>query len=462
MRGRLFVIVLAASLGVAAAAQKPKQREVKVQKTSMTREQEVELGKQAAAEVERKMEVVKNPEIEAWLNDIGQKLANTPQANAYPYYFKLVNDPSINAFALPGGPMFVQTGLITAAENESQVAGVLAHEMSHVALRHGAAQMGRANTWQTILGIGQAAAGVAGGTYGGLIRTAAHVGGNIGVGSMLGKYSRDAERDADLNGARMVAEVGYNPIELARFFDKLEAQQEEAANPRGMEAWLASHPDMGKRVQYISEDLQFYPKKTYDASTGRFERIKTLVSALPPPKMKPAAALQPVKSKPRQDLPQGFSDLQLKDFAVAFPGKWKAGQAQAGGGIYLVPEGGAVKSQSGGVELILGGLLDYSPLPGDSTDLKKATSSMLQGLQQANRELKIEGTEPATVGGKQALLTRLKTQTTYAQNPEQAVLLYTVVRPAGLWTFALAAPTSLFGRTERTFQQMIQSVKFND
>jgi hypothetical protein len=178
--------------------------------------------------------------------------------------------------------------------------------------------------------------------------------------------------------------------------------------------------------------------------------------------MKPAAALQPVKSKPRQDLPQGFADLQLRDFAVAFPGKWKAGQAEAGGGIYLVPEGGAVKSQSGGVELIMGGLVDYSPLPGDVTDLTKATASMLQDLQHANRELKIEGTEPATVGGKQALLTRLKTRTTYAHNPEQAVLLYTVVRPAGLWTFALAAPTSLFGKAEPIFQQMIQTVKFND
>src|SRR5256885_14012062 len=100
---------------------------------------------------------------EVWLNNIGQKLAKTPEANAYPYYFKLVNDESINAFALPGGPMYVHTGLITAAANESQVAGVLAHEMSHVALRHGAAQLSKAQTWQYGLGCAGAAAGLGGG-----------------------------------------------------------------------------------------------------------------------------------------------------------------------------------------------------------------------------------------------------------------------------------------------------------
>src|SRR6476469_6014744 len=147
MPRRLLLLVI--SLPLALYPQRSgRLAEVKVQKTSLTRDQEIQLGKEAAAQVEREMEVVKNPEVEGWLNQIGQKLAKTPEANAYPYYFKLVNDESINAFALPGGPMYVHTGLITAAANESQVAGVLAHEMSHVALRHGAAQMSKAQTWQ--------------------------------------------------------------------------------------------------------------------------------------------------------------------------------------------------------------------------------------------------------------------------------------------------------------------------
>ena len=139
---------------VAFSQRKPaKQSEVKIQKTSLTRDQELQLGKEAAAQVEGQMEVVKNPEVEAWLNQIGGQLARTPQANAYPYYFKLVNENSINAFALPGGPMYVHTGLIRAADNEAEVAGVLAHEMSHVALRHGAAQMSKQQTLGSILGV---------------------------------------------------------------------------------------------------------------------------------------------------------------------------------------------------------------------------------------------------------------------------------------------------------------------
>jgi Zn-dependent protease with chaperone function len=466
MLRRLWAILLAASLGAAslgvAAEKKRKQQEVKIQKTSLSRDQEIELGKQAAAEVEREMEVIKNPEIEGWLNKIGQNLAKTRQANSYPYYFKLVNEDSINAFALPGGPMFVHTGLIKAADNEGQVAGVLGHEMSHVALRHGAAQMGRSNTWQTILGAAGAASGIVGGGAGQLIGMAVNTGGSLGVASLLSKFSRGSERDADLNGARMVAEVGYNPIEVARFFEKLESQAGEAGKPKGLESWLSSHPNPGKRVQYVSEDIQFYPQKPYDANTGQFERVKKLVGSLPPPKLKPAAALKPVQAQPRQGLPQEFADLQLRDFAVAYPGTWKPGQGQQGGGIYIVPEGGAKQSQNGGVELILGGLVDYSPSPGDKRDLKTETSALLQALQKGDRDIKIEKTEPTTVGGKQALLTRLKTRTSYEKDPEQVVQLDTVVRSPGLWTFALASPTSFVGKAEPIFRQMIQTIKFAD
>ena len=108
---RILPLLLAVTLLTYGADKKsPKQKEVEVQKSSIPTEQEIQLGKEAAAEVERQMEVVKNPEIEAWLNRIGSQLAKTPQANAYPYYFRLVNEDSINAFALPGRPEVAVTG----------------------------------------------------------------------------------------------------------------------------------------------------------------------------------------------------------------------------------------------------------------------------------------------------------------------------------------------------------------
>ena len=167
--------------------------------------------------------------------------------------FKLVNDESINAFALPGGPMYVHTGLIKAASNEGEVAGVLAHEMSHVALRHGAAQMGKQQTWGTLFG----ALGAIGGavlSQGGqctLLCQAAQMGAGIGGGATLNRFSRGYERDADLNGARMMAAAGYNPIELARFFDKLLEQQGAAAQTSGLEKFLSDHPATGNRIEYV-------------------------------------------------------------------------------------------------------------------------------------------------------------------------------------------------------------------
>src|SRR4051794_9739800 len=157
---RRAVLLVLSGLVVVYAQKAPKQTLVKTQKTSMTRDQELQLGKEAASQVEREMEVVSNPEIEGWLNQIGQRLAKAPEANAYPYYFKLVNEPSINAFALPGGPMYVHTGLLQAADTEGEVAGVLAHEMSHVALRHGAAQMGKQQTLGTVFGLAGGAVGM--------------------------------------------------------------------------------------------------------------------------------------------------------------------------------------------------------------------------------------------------------------------------------------------------------------
>jgi hypothetical protein len=405
------------------------------------------------------MEVVQNQQIEAWLNRIGAQLAGTPQANAYPYYFRLVNDDSINAFALPGGPMFVHTGLIKAADNEGQVAGVLAHEMSHVALRHGVSQMGRSQTWQTILGVAGAAAGMTS-AGGGLLGTAVNTGGSLGVGALLSKYSRNAERDADLNGARMLAAAGYNPLEMARFFEKLEAQA--GKQPKGLEAWFSSHPAPGRRVETVSEDIRFYAPKPYTADTGQFPTIKKLTAAIPPAKMKPAVALQPIQSQPREGLPNGFGDLRTRDFAIACPGNWQAGQSQAGGSLFIVPEGGATKTQQGGIELIAGAMIDYYTPPGGSEGLEAATKTLLKSIQQSDPDLKIGNIEALTIGGKPGMLSRLTTRTSYKQDPEQTVYLYSVVRPAGLWTLALAAPKSRFAEGEPVFRQILQTVAFAD
>ncbi len=465
MKYRIFFIALLIPLTVYSQKKPAKQTMVKVQKTSLSREQEMQLGKEAAAQVEREMDVVKSQEVETWLNQIGQQLAKTPQANAYPYYFKLINEDSINAFALPGGPMFVHTGLIKAADNEGEVAGVLAHEMSHVALRHGAAQMSKQQTWGSIFG----AIGALGGALGNggqctLWCQAVQMGAGLGGNSMLMKFSRGYERDSDLNGARMMAAAGYNPIELGNFFQKLEAKQGTAGQPKGLEAWFSSHPSPGNRVTYVSEDIQFYPKASYPTSTGNFARVKQTVASLAPPKLKPAALVQQAQGgTPRSDLPQGFKDYRARGFAIVYPASWQAGQPQGSGSLYVIPQGGAKQSQNNGVELLTGAMIDYYvPQSGaatpDAANLDKTTNEFLQSLAKGDSSLKADKPARATVGGKAALRTKLTTKT--SNQTDQVVYLYTVPREAGLWYLVLAAAPTQISEFDPVFNQMAQSVTF--
>src|SRR5262249_27257254 len=155
--------------------------------------------------------------LQDYLKRVGERLAATAEAkqSGFPFNFTLLNVPEINAFALPGGPMFVFTGLMTAADNEAQVAGVMAHEMSHVILRHGTNQASKANLIQLPAALAGAVAG-----NGSLMGQLAQLGVGLGANSVLLKFSRDAESQADALGARMMSEAGYNPVEMARFFEK--------------------------------------------------------------------------------------------------------------------------------------------------------------------------------------------------------------------------------------------------
>jgi len=110
-----------------------------------SKEQDIQLGIETAAEIEKQYEVIKDPGLQRYIDNVGQKLTRSKRASEFPYTFTVVSDDSINAFALPGGPMFIHTGLIKAAENEAQLAGVMSHEISHVALRHGTNQASKAN-----------------------------------------------------------------------------------------------------------------------------------------------------------------------------------------------------------------------------------------------------------------------------------------------------------------------------
>jgi hypothetical protein len=277
------------------------------------------------------------------------------------------------------------------------------------------------------------------------------------------KFSRGFEKDADLNGARMAATIGYDPMNVPKFFEKLASQAGSAGEPRGLSLWLSSHPASGSRAQYVSEDIRFYPKQSYSADTGTFPQIKKLVAALPPPKMKPAKLILTKEgAKPRTNLPSGFRDYQANGFAVAYPSSWGIAQSQAGGSVFIVPQGGAAKGQNGEIELIAGMMLDYYvPQSGNgAVRLDTGTKAFLDVLRNGDSNLRYGRSESTTVGGQPALLTRLTTKTSYQQDPEQVIYLYTVAREAGLWHLVLAAPNSRVADFDPIVKQIVPTVQF--
>lgn len=275
LRNRLFPFTVVLALLAVSCAQRQPGQPLQPGFNMFSKEQDVQLGREAAQQVRQQLDVVDDPFLQGYIDTIGRRLASTAPArqSGFPFSFTLINDPSINAFALPGGPMFINSGLLKAAANEAQLAGVMAHEMAHVVLRHGTNQVSKANLLQLPAAV---AAGAVGG--GSLVGQLAQVGIGLGYNSILLSYSRGAENEADALGARIMAEAGYNPLEMARFFEKIEAE----GGARGPQ-FLSSHPNPGNRMRNVEAEIRTLPRGSYGFQTGQFARAQQAASALPAP-----------------------------------------------------------------------------------------------------------------------------------------------------------------------------------
>ena len=242
-----------------------------------SKQQDVQLGLENAAEVRKQMVVIKDPVLTEYVNRVGKRLvsAREAQESGFPFTFEVVADPSINAFALPGGPMFINTGLLKAVDTEGQLAGVMGHEMSHVILRHGTNQASKSKLIELPAVLGSQVAG------GSMMGQLAQLGIGLGANSVLLKFSRSAESQADLMGSHLMAESGYAPMEMARFFEKLNAQ----GGGRTLQ-FLSDHPNPDNREKAIEQEARKLPSQNYSYQTGEFQRMKQVVAKIKEPKPK--------------------------------------------------------------------------------------------------------------------------------------------------------------------------------
>jgi len=251
-------------------------------KNNYTPAQDVQLGLQAASQVERQFPLLaESSQVDDYVEQVGQRLvAAIPDQYQYPqfrYSFDVVNARDINAFALPGGPVYVNRGMIEAARSEGEMAGVMAHELAHVALRHGTAQVTKAQSAKFQLpALGGAILGaIIGGTAGGAIAQ----GTQMGLGVYFLKYSREYEQQADILGAQIMARAGYNPRDLANMFRTIE-QQSGGSGPE----WLSDHPNPGNRYQRINQEaarLGFGSSGTFYNSVA-FNRVQSQLRQMRP------------------------------------------------------------------------------------------------------------------------------------------------------------------------------------
>lgn len=266
----LLAALLALPLGVLG------QTRVIAPKNPYTPDKDVQLGQQAAQQAERQMPLLNDNATQAYVARVGQRLAEAIPAEfqhrEFRYTYKVVDVKDVNAFALPGGFTYVNRGLIETAQNEAQLAGVIAHEISHVALRHGTAQAAKAQKYQVGSVLAQIAGAVIGGGAGQVVGAA----GQLGIGAAFLRFSRDYERQADTLGAQIMARAGYDPHELANMFRILEQQ-----GGKGGPEWMSDHPNPGNRFEAINREADSLRVPNAERDSPDFHRIQARLRDMP-------------------------------------------------------------------------------------------------------------------------------------------------------------------------------------
>ena len=384
-----IALVLAMAISGLAVVQNvdPKKGRVTTNPTSgnsYTIEQEVDYGRKAIPEIEKEVPVLQpDHPTSKYIDALGNKLAAKAPGYKFPYTFKVVKQKEINAFALPGGPIYVNIGTIQAG-SEAELAGVMGHEIAHVVMRHSTRQASRQAKASVPLAI---LSGVLGASVGGWAGSLAQMGISIGAGGVFTKYSRDAETEADMVGAQIIYDAGYNPNAMVTFFEKLKAQQGSGGGP----SFLASHPDPGNRAKNVASILTRFPAKTYSASDSpEFVAAKNAlanVSTQQQGRAGSAEAQPDIRRLTSKDWNAGekFTTYEHGVFRVQYPANWQfTGDRNTSLTIY--PKGGASRET-----VAYGTILSGFTPQRNARDLNDATQQLIASMQDTNPGLRPAG-----------------------------------------------------------------------
>lgn len=428
---------------------------------------DVKLGRQVAAEAEQQFPLLRDSEVNAYVEKVGQRLvASIPaefQHSEFRYYFKVINASDINAFALPGGPMYVNRGMIEAARTEGEMAGVMAHELSHVALRHGTAQATKAQKYGLLAGI----LGVGGAILGGPIGTAAQVGAQ-GVGVYFLKFSRQYETEADLLGARIMANAGYDPRDLANMFRTIEAQ-----GGAGGGGFLSDHPSPKDRYARINQEAQYLRVQARTRDDTQFRAIKERLRRYPR-----AQTMAEIQRSGKPNSPTGdrtnypnppsgrvaYPSSRYRSYSefgvvgISVPDNWQKLSEQDS--VWFAPQGGY--GSANGQNVYTHGV-NIGAAQTNSRDLQQATSEFVNALQQGSGNLRARGGyQRMDVDARYGLLITLDNTNEATGQPEIVNVVTTQLRNGQLFYLITVCPGNEYNAYQSTFLTILHSVRLND
>jgi predicted Zn-dependent protease len=430
---------------------------------------DVKVGRQAAAEVEQQMPILNDSDATNYVSRVGQRLVSSiPSEFQHPefqYYFKIVNARDINAFALPGGPMYVNRGMIEAAHNEGEMAGVMAHELSHVALRHGTAQASKAQKYGLLAGI----LGIGGAIVGGPAGAAAQIAGQ-GVGVYFLKFSREYETEADILGARIMANAGYDPHDLANMFKTIEQQ-----SGGGGGGFLSDHPSPSDRYARINQEAQYLRVNNPIRDSRDFDRVQARLRG-----MGRASSMEEIARSGNRypsgettgnypnNPPRGRVDYPSTRYQsystlggivrVSVPSNWR--QLSESSSVWFSPEG-AYGQYQGQVVYTHG--VNFGMAQTQSRNLQQATQEFLNGLAQGNTNLRQRsGLVRTTVAGRTGLTSTMTNVNEATGQAESITVITSLLRNGQLFYMIAVAPENESASYQTAFRSVLRSLQLSD
>jgi Zn-dependent protease with chaperone function len=474
---RILVLILASTLvAIPVSSQANAQTKISPGFNLFSPQQDVEIGRQSAAQVDQQLPILHDSRLQQYVSEVGKRLAAQAPGPEFPYQFKVVDVSDINAFALPGGFMYVNRGLIATAHDEAELAGVMGHEMAHVALRHGTNQASKAY-------LAQAGLGVLGGLLGnsGTSQIIGAIGG-FGLNSLFLKFSRTDEEQADIVGAQIMARAGYDPMAMARMFETL--RQEAGHDPSKLEEFFSDHPAPKDREARIEKEARLIGNFHERPPVGNFAQIQAELDRLPPARsMKQLAQMAPSQGGKRTggngqpvdvniERPSGRLRTYVQNgglFEVRYPENWKVYPGRNSLDVTFAPEGGIVDAGNGQPDIVCGVVINhYAPFEsrtaGEHVSLQDATDDLLQQIMRSNPDLKvIKGSKHRGTVHRQPTLSAALSGQSPVTGQEERVTLRSQELPDGHIIYALfIAPGRYYGDMSQVMNEMMASLQVNE